>query len=203
MASDAPPEGRKGRFIVVGGPDGVGKTTLAGSLAASFAGPTAYFHFRPLVWSPLLESPPLGNPPNPDKGRARGPAPIGWLRLARNFVRLWTGYLVRVRPAVRRGALVIGDRWAFGYLAQPRALKYYGPDWMARLAIRLLPQPDLLVNLVAPPEVIRSRKAELSLEEIRAELRRWEEIPTPRLTTIEALSSPDEMASVLLAEIAR
>lgn len=73
------------------------------------------------------------------------------------------GYLVRIRPAVRQGALVMGDRWAYGYLVQPRALKFYGPVWMARLAVRLLPQPEVVVNLVAPAEVIRSRKAELSL----------------------------------------
>ena len=126
---------------------------------------------------------------------------MGWVRLAVNFARFWAGHLRRVAPARRRGTLVVGDRWAYGYLAQSYALKYYGPDWLARTAIRFLPQPDLVVNLTAPAEVIRARKQELSIADIRSELRLWGESPSRHLRTYDADSPPIEVASRIAADL--
>lgn len=186
---------------MLAGPDGAGKTTVARAVVAAASQPTAYFHFRPLVWSPLLAAPPVGTPPNLDKGKPHGLAFLGWVRIARNFVRIWAGYLVRVRPALARGTLVMGDRWAYGYLAQPLALKFYGPPWLARLAIRALPQPDLVVNLTAPPEVVHARKDELSPRQIEAELQRWAAIPARRMRTFDATMEPAALAAAVIAEL--
>ena len=122
---------------------------------------------------------------------------MGWVRLAVNFGRFWAGYLRRVAPARRRGTLVVGDRWAYGYLAQSYALKYYGPDWLARTAIRALPQPDLVVNLAAPAEVIHERKQELSIADIRLEMGHWEMLPSKNLLTVDATLSPSTLANML------
>ena len=73
-------------------------------------------------------------------------------------MRAWTSYILAIRPAVRSGSVVVGDRWLYGYAAQPLALKFYGPEWVARLMLRLMPQPDLVMVLDAPAEVIRERK---------------------------------------------
>ena len=120
---------------------------------------------------------------------------MGWVRLAVNFARFWGGYLRRVAPARRRGTLVVGDRWAYGYLAQPYALKYYGPDWLARLALRALPQPDLVVNLVAPAEIIHARKQELSIADIESEMSHWSESPSQNLHSFDATLTPTELVA--------
>ena len=60
-----------------------------------------------------------------------------------------------VRPALKRSLLVVGDRWMFGYIVQPEAMKFHGPEWLARAVLHLLPRPHLIVNLAAPPSVIR------------------------------------------------
>ena len=192
---------RKGQFIVLVGPDGVGKTTVAKALVDSYPGPTRYFHFRPLVFSPLLAAPPVSMDPAPDKGSPHGSRVLGWIRIARNLVRFWAGYLVRIRPAIRAGRLVIGDRWAFGYLVQPAALKFYGPRWLARLAIGLLPQPDFVANLTAPIEVVHLRKQELSESEIAAELAAWNDLPVPTLYSFSTEALPQEIAANILKKM--
>jgi thymidylate kinase len=192
---------RRGWFVVVAGPDGVGKTSVARALCRLPSQPARYFHFRPLVWTPLLTEPPSREVVPPSKGSPRGSRVLGWVRLVRNFARFWIGYLTRVLPATRRGVLVVGDRWAYGYLTQPFMLKYYGPRTLAALAVRLLPEPDAVVNLVAAPEVILSRKRELTESQIRDELRRWAELPVATLRTFDATETPETVAGRVMAHL--
>lgn len=190
----------RGRFAVVVGPDGVGKTTFAAALAAALGPDTRYFHFRPPVRAPLA----LGVPEMPPLPKARGPvfAPLGWVRLALGVVRFWTGYMVRVRPALRSGASVIGDRWAYGYVVQPQALRFGGPEWLARAAIGMLPRPDVVYNLSAPPEVVTARKQELTVEEVDRELEAWRRIPA-RVVTLDATQTTSDLVTTALASIRR
>ena len=58
----------------------------------------------------------------------------------------------------------------YGYVAQPNALRFHGPAFLALAIVRLLPRPHLIVNLTAPPQVIRERKQELTLSQIEHEL---------------------------------
>ena len=168
--------------MVVVGPDGVGKTTIARALINQFEGSTGYFHFRPPVQGGLRKAPPHQSTPPPGKGAPRGSIMLGWVRLAFNVLRFWVGYGVSVRPAVRRGELIVADRWAYGYVAQPAALRFYGPEWLARLALRLLPQPDLVVNLTAPPAVIRARN------------RNYQRRRSPRSSFVGCASMPGDVA---------
>jgi thymidylate kinase len=186
-----------GAFVIIVGPDGVGKTTVAARLMGDYPGPASYFHFVPPILGPLDERPGAAAP-HRGKGSPGGSRVLGWVRALRNFARYWLAYLVRVRPAVRRGALVIGDRGAYGYLVQPHALKFYGPPSLAKALLRALPAPDLVVNLSAPADVIHRRKQELSPIEIKGELEAWATLPTPRLRTFDATEAPDSIARRIL-----
>ena len=127
---------------------------------------------------------------------------LGWIRLLRNAVRCWLGYLKSVRPALKRGLLVVGDRWMYGYVIQPEALKFHGPDRLARAVLRLLPRPHLIVNLTAPPYVIRERKQELTLSQIERELLAWSSLRMPNVKTVDATRSPQDIALEILMMLA-
>ena len=187
-----------GAFVVVVGPDGVGKTTVARALTEQYGGPTAYFHFRPPLFRALSPRPPDAADPPMSKDAAGGSRVVGWLRLARNVAHFWLGYLLGVRPAVHAGALVVADRWAYGYLVHPRALRFHGPAWLAALAVRALPRPHMIANLRASPELIRERKRELSLAQVEAELAAWVGLPVMRLQTFDADEPPPVIARRIL-----
>jgi len=192
---------RAGAFVVLVGPDGVGKTAVARALVEQYDGPTAYFHFIPPVRGRMASHPPAGSTAPPKMPGAHGSRLLGWCRLARNVARVWLGYLASVRPAVRVGSLVIGDRCVYGYLVRPQALGFYGPRGLATAAIRLLPRPDLVANLHATSEVIRCRKQELTTSQIDAELAAWSRIPEPRMKTFAADEPPWAIACRILREL--
>ena len=123
---------------------------------------------------------------------------LGWIRLVRNAVRCWLGYVKSVRPALKRGLLIVGDRWMYGYVIQPDALKFYGPDQLARAVLRMLPRPHLIVNLTAPPSVIRERKQELTVAQIEQELLAWSSLGMPNIQTVDATRSPQDIALEIL-----
>ena len=123
---------------------------------------------------------------------------LGWIRLVRNAVRCWLGYVKSVRPALKRGLLIVGDRWMYGYVIQPDAMKFYGPDRLARAVLHLLPRPHLIVNLTAPPSVIRERKQELTVAQIEQELLAWSSLGMPNIQTVDATRSPQDIALEIL-----
>jgi thymidylate kinase len=187
---------RRGRFIVLVGPDGVGKTSVALRLHDKLD--ARYFHFRPKLGDGWSSPEPGGvlDKPAHSAGRMESIA-----RLGLNFARFWIGHLVRVLPELRAGRDVVADRWAYGYLAKPAELRYFGPAWIARLMVAALPHPNLVVCLSAPPEIIVSRKGELSLEEIEADLASWRTLPARHLEIVDATGDPDAVADEIRARL--
>lgn len=191
---------RRGRFVAIVGPDGVGKTTLAAKLLDLAPEPTGYVHFRPNMLRPLRTRPNGLTVMGPDKHPPENPL-LGWLRLVASIPRFWFGYLARIRPVLQRGGTVVADRWAYGYIAQPQALRFFGPPRLARIAVRLIPRPDLVINLCAPPSLIASRKGELSEQEIAVELGLWRSLPVASMCTLDAALPPEDLAERALGEL--
>ena len=91
----------------------------------------------------------------------------------------------------------------YGYLVQPYALKFNGPESLARAVMRLLPRPDLIVNLTAPAHVIRERKQELTVSQIEQELLAWSSLPVANLQTLDATRLPPDIACEILLQLHR
>ena len=98
--------------------------------------------------------------------------------------------------AHHRGSLDVRVR-----LSQPYALKFHGPEFLARAAMRLLPRPHLTVNLAAPPHVIRERKQELTIPQIEQELIAWSSLRVPNYRTLDATRLPHDIAAEILVAL--
>jgi thymidylate kinase len=119
-------------------------------------------HWRPMAFS--VEKPgsaiqtaddPHGQIP---RGRMSSVLKLGWL-----WLNWWLGWWRGLRAA-RSSGVVLFDRYHGDLLVDPRRYRYGGPGWLARLACGCMPQPDLVVFLDAAPEVLLSRKQEVSKE---------------------------------------
>jgi thymidylate kinase len=120
------------------------------------------------------------------------------MRLVKALALFWAGYLRTVRPELRRNGVVVCDRWAFGYLAKPEELRYFGPRWLAVLSVRMLPKPDLVVSLNASPDIVVARKPELTTHEAAIDARAWSGLPVPGLVQVDAERSLDAIVKEIL-----
>jgi hypothetical protein len=127
-------------------------------------------------------------------------------RLSRNVARFWLGYrmgLVRHVPGLRGpNVLVVADRWIYNYVGQPQSVAYSGPRLLARVGVRLAPQPDLTVFLDVPAAVANQRKSELTVSEIETELVRWRQfVKGDRMVSVDATAAPVAIADRIFDQL--
>jgi thymidylate kinase len=160
-----------GLFVVILGPDGVGKSTLIEHLVQT-VGPAfrrhKIFHWRPmLLWRRKAS--------DPTKPHSRPPH-ASWLSVATLFAHLldfWLGYFLVIRPLLARSGLVIFDRYFHDLLADPKRYRFGGPLWLVRFLSWLVPKPDLLLILDATMQVVLSRKQEVAPKEVLSQRRMY------------------------------
>lgn len=155
-----------GGWIAIIGPDGAGKSAVIDAIQKQFA--FAYhkvkcFHLRPKSLLRRREaSQPVTNPHGrPARGRILSIAKVFFL-----IADYWAGYVLELAPSMRRSQLMVFDRYIYDLLVDSKRVRYGGPAWLLRLAARVVPHPDLVILLDASPEVLWSRKQEVSFEEI-------------------------------------
>jgi thymidylate kinase len=154
-----------GLNLVFLGPDGAGKSSvlqaMGQGLAGAFARTTCY-GFAPALLHRLR--------PHTPTGRPHGLPPRSFLTSVLRAVFYWFayytfGYSVTVHLSLARSTLVLHDRHFVDVLVDPRRYRYGGPIWLLRLIWRLIPKPDLVILLDAPPGVLQARKQEVPFEE--------------------------------------
>jgi len=188
---------RRGLLVVFMGVDGAGKTTTieevtrrleaidAVPFVNTYMGPWGQFRTRLLTWTYARGL----TPPEQDwwremTARLRGTGgQHGVLHCAAKWLRgqirsafyyfavwwdLWARYLGSIRPRLRRGVLVLADRYVHDlrYLFHDRPATV-APLWR-RLVCFLFPRPHLVVFLFNDPETIVARKPQLDEERIRS-----------------------------------
>lgn len=163
---------KTGRFIVVEGADGVGKSTVLKLLLPQLMESGQYSTFRFFHWKPVKGEIHDGGIPETVPHDPRGKQPrnalLSLVYLKYHWLTFWMGYLQFVRPVLKRGGLVIADRYTYDVLLDPQRFRLKVPAWTLRLFVRTLPHPDIILALVAEPATIIARKPELSIAEIEA-----------------------------------
>ncbi len=206
------PPSRKGAFVVLVGLDGSGKTTMARNLTTRITSGKLFSGARYLHWLPALKQtiefplPETGNQPRHTKHTAgMVAAMLSAARLAKNLVRTRLAFWLWLGPRVRRGHLVLVDRYFFNYHLDPASVKYTGPPWLLACAEKFFPQPDVIIKLHAPTETLLRRKQELSEAEILQQAARLSALKFGEASVIaaDATQPPDELARNVLADILR
>lgn len=155
-----------GGWIAFIGPDGCGKSSViegvADQLAPAFQN-IVRFHLRPAFLRARATAEtavvdPHGRPP---RGNIFSISKMFYLAV--DYI---AGYWVRVKPSVIRTKLVIFDRYFYDILIDHRRVRYGGPLWMLSIIAKVLPEPELVLLLNAPAEVLWSRKQEVAFEEV-------------------------------------
>ena len=155
----------KGIMIVLLGPDGSGKSSVIRQLISAPLPAfqrTKYIHLRPRIGLMTNEKAVPVVDPHDKASRSRLASIVKILYFLFDY---GVGYVWKIQPLLMRSTLVVFDRYYHDLLVDPKRYRYGGPMWLARLVGKIIPRPDLCLLLDAPPEVLRSRKQEVSFEE--------------------------------------
>ena len=204
------PRARTGVFAVLVGLDGSGKTTFARNLCCAQGNKTGfgvirYFHWLPkwrgaeFPWPAAMETPRK----SPKSGNVASVVSV--MRLGYHLLLAWWRNRLVTAPAVRRGELVLVDRFLYNYWLDPVSLKYSGPAWCLQIASMCMPKPDLILSLEADVDTILSRKNELTREEIAIQSERLQRLPLhgTRRVVINAAQDPERVLDDAIRALGR
>jgi thymidylate kinase len=200
---------KRGLFVLVVGPDGCGKSTLAQRLIDKTKGDFAnvlHMHWRPglLPRAGSLVGSDEGDPSTPHAREPHGPL-LSLALLTYHWVDFFLGTWLRIVPRTSKGGLVVMERGWFDIAVDPRRYRLTVPQQVVELLGQLLPGPGLVIVLQTDPEVLIRRKAELPMLELSRQMSRWRQISFSRRTIRLALDASlpievlvDEATRVLL-----
>jgi thymidylate kinase len=177
-----------GIFVVLCGPDGCGKSTIAEDIVSDLAGTfsplkSRQYHWKIPVFSKqrLANRAPVSDPHSkPPRGRV-----MSLLFFAAQCIEFVIGSRILARAITFRGGLVLIDRYYYDFFIDPRRYRLRVPGWLVSLGYAFVKKPDLVFLLDAPAEVLQSRKKEVPLAETERQRRDYralfERIPQARV----------------------
>jgi len=209
---------KKGTFLSVAGPDGVGKTTfielLRDQLAKIFVKEKKDIcveHFRPKI-IPSLKQLFSGKNYDESKEEFTKPHRAKPANLLSSFIRInyyWIdyilGYFLRIKFLCSNGKICIFDRYFYDFIIDPYRSRIKLPEIIRKFYWRITPKPDLIFLLVCDKDTIYKRKQELTKDEIERQLDKYKSLAktSQRFRILNACDLPQEVCFEALKEIVK
>jgi thymidylate kinase len=159
-----------GLTVVLLGPDGSGKSTVAKAVQVSLSSTfkvdkSLVLHWKPIVFFRRRR---LGGPPTTNPHGSKPRNGLGSLAaLGFHWLEYFLGGMLEILPVRFRNGLVLFDRYFYDFEVDPRRFRLALPwHWPLRM-FRALPAPDLIFLLDVSPETMLARKQEVSLAELQ------------------------------------
>ena len=156
------------------GCDGAGKSAVIEGLAQKLVAEgqvvgRGHWRPRPLQAETCPEALAAATDPHgrTPRGALSSVAKLGWI-----WGNWWLAWVLGLRKRSRT-AFVLYDRYHADLLIDARRYRYGGPAWLARWASKTMPQPDRVIYLDAPVEVLLSRKQEVEAEALEKSRARY------------------------------
>lgn len=189
--------GGTGQFIVIAGPDGTGKTTVADHLASRLdsLGPLLHLHHRPRALGGLTTH---DGPVTEPHAQSPYPAPVSVLKVLYLFADHLIGWFTRMRGVVRSGGTVLMERGWWDVAVDPLRYRLRPHPFLVRALGRLLPRPSTTLLLVGDPDVLATRTDELDRAELARQVHAWIALP-PALLRTAVIDTAQPLDAVLAA----
>ena len=194
------PEKTRGRFVAFLGADGAGKSSVIEGAVRALDGKYSKirrYHLRPHFGADRSSHPAVEDP------HAEPPRTLlgSLLKLTLWFADYLYGYYALVRPAVKRGELVIFDRYYYDLLVDPRRYRYGGPLRLVAWLARYVPRPETIL-LDAPSEILRRRKQEVSAAETARQRQSYLQLAADlKAEVIDASLPLEQVTSLVTAQL--
>jgi hypothetical protein len=197
-----------GLIVVVVGPDGAGKSTLASSLihgCGPFFWKTRRIHWRPALLPRIgaLVGRRTTDPETPHLSKPNGRI-VSIAVLFYYWLDFLLGTWLKLMPLRVRSALIVVERGWWDILVDPRRYRLQVPGGLTASLGRLLPTPDLTLVLDAPAPVLLQRKQELAEAELQRQGDLWRELAQRRPTSysvVDASQSESHVQSAATEEV--
>ncbi len=187
--------------LVVAGPDGSGKSSLAAAIIEQvLAPPVVHVHHRPGV---LPHSAAAGQAVTEPHKHPPYSVPKSAVKLLYLWVDYQLGWWFRLRPVRRRGGSLIIERGWQDLAVDPLRYRLAGVRRLTLILGRLLPRPDLLAVLVADADILIARADELPAAEITRQLGEWSRWAEGRqdVVLLDAAASREETLEAIRREL--